>query len=107
MNATRRLGPAVQAEVTAAYNALPHARITERDGEAQVFTASIAELELWFMALGGQITRQAAGTKAALWILHTNTDHGHGAPVAVYALAADTDEIDPACADAVTSLPAA
>src|SRR5438067_8192352 len=69
MNPIRPLGPAVKAEVAAEYNGLPHGRITDRGGEAQVFTASLAELELWFLALGGRITRQTAGSTAALWTL--------------------------------------
>ncbi|MFJ7023203.1 hypothetical protein ACIQUW_33060 [Streptomyces sp. NPDC101117] len=101
MPGTRPLNAAVKAEVTADLNGLPHGRITDRDGEAQVFTASLSELELWWLALGGHITRQPAGTKAALWTLHTNTDHGQGAHVAVYALSLDTDQIDPAIAHAV------
>lgn len=107
MNGTRPLNAAVKAEVTADLNGLPHGRITDRDGEAQVFTTELADLELWFLALGGHITRQPAGSKAALWTLHTDTDHGHGVPVAIYALALDSDQIDPAIADAVTHTPAA
>ncbi|MFK0288286.1 hypothetical protein ACIQVL_48615 [Streptomyces sp. NPDC090499] len=103
MSPTRPLNAAVKAEVAADYNGLPHGRITDRDGEAQVFTAGLPELELWFMALGGHITREPAGRKAALWTLRTDTDHGHGAPIAVYALALDTDQIDPDYADAVTT----
>lgn len=102
MNSTRRLDSAVKAEVTADLHGLPHGRITDRDGEAQVFTTGLADLELWFLALGGHITRQPAGSNAALWTLHTHTDHHNGTPVAVYALALDTDEIDPGLADAVT-----
>ncbi|NUS25103.1 MAG: hypothetical protein HOV92_12885 [Streptomyces sp.] len=102
MQPTRPLNTAVKAEVAADLAGLPHGRITERDGEAQVFTASLPELELWWLALGGHITRQPAGRKAALWTLHTTTDHGHGAPIAVYALALGTDQIDPAIAHAVT-----
>lgn len=101
MAPTRRLDAAVKAEVAADLNGLPHGRITDRDGEAQVFTTGLADLELWFLALGGQITRQPAGRKAALWTLHTNTDHGNGVPVAVYALALDTDQIDASLTDAV------
>lgn len=104
MQPTRRLNAAVQAEVAADYNGLPHGRITDRDGEAQVFTAGLPELELWWLALGGRITREPAGRKAFLWTVHTTTDHnGQGAPVAVYALALDTDDIDPAIAHAVTT----
>ena len=101
MSPTRPLNAAVKAETVAAWNGLPHGRITDRDGEAQVFTTSLRELEAWYLALGGHITRQPAGAKAALWTLHTDTDHGNGAPVAVYTLALDTDQIDPDCADAV------
>jgi hypothetical protein len=104
MNPIRPLGPAVQAEVTAAWNGLPHGRITEHHGIAQVFTVSLAELELWFVALGGHITCAPApqGSGVVLWTLTADTDHGHGAPVHVHALAPDTDQIDPDCADAVT-----
>lgn len=93
--------PAVQAEVTAEYNGLPHGRITDHNGEAHVFTAGLADLESWFMALGGDIDRQPAGDRVVLWTLHTDTDHGHGAPVRVLALALDTDFIDEDCADAI------
>jgi hypothetical protein len=99
---TRALNnPAVQAEVAAEYNGLPHGRITNHNDIAQVFTTSLADLELWFLALGGHITSQPAGARVVLWTLHTDTDHGHGAPVQVHALALDTDQIDAACADAV------
>jgi len=107
MSPTRPLNAAVKAEVAADINGLPHGRITDRDGEAQVFTAGLADLELWWLALGGHITRQLAGSKAALWTLRTDTDHGNGAPVAVYALSSDTDLIDPEIAHAVTTAPAA
>ncbi|NUQ95824.1 MAG: hypothetical protein HOY79_04445 [Streptomyces sp.] len=93
--------PAVQAEVTAEYNGLPHGRITDHNGEAHVFTAGLAELEAWFMALSGHITRQPAGYGVVLWTLHTDTDHGHGSPVRVIAMALDTDFIDEDCADAI------
>ena len=106
MAPTRPLGPAVKAEVAAEYNGLPHGRITEREGRAEVFTTGLRELERWFMALGGRITRQPAG-RTAVWTLDTDTDHGHGAPLTVYALALDTDQIDPNCADAVTPTPTA
>lgn len=102
MNATRRLGPAVKAEVTADYNALKYTRITEHQGTALVFTTGLHDLEAWFLALGGRITHQPAGPGITLWALHTNTDHGNGAPVTVHALALDTDQIDPGIADAVT-----
>lgn len=102
MSPTRPLDAAVKAETVADWNGLPHGRITDRDGEAQVFTTGLPDLERWFLALGGRIDRQPAGSKAALWTLHTDTDHGHGAPIAVYALASDTDDIHPDIADAVT-----
>ncbi|MFJ8727718.1 hypothetical protein [Streptomyces sp. NPDC093269] len=103
MAGIRPLNAAVKAEVTADYNGLPHARITDTDGEAHVFTAGLPELELWFMALGGRITRQPApkDSGVVLWTLHTDTDHGHGAPVHVHALAMDTDQPDADIADAV------
>jgi hypothetical protein len=102
MKPTRPLGPAVKAEVTAEYNGLPHGRITESHGAAHVFTNSLADLEKWFMALGGRISHHPAGPGVCLWTLTTDTDHGHGALVAVHAPALDTDQIDPDCADAVT-----
>lgn len=101
MNPTRPLNAAVKAEVAANYNGLPHARITEHDGAAHVFTTGLPELELWWLALGGRITHQPAGDGAALWRLHTDTDNGQGAPVVVHALALDTDQIDPDIAPAV------
>ncbi|MFE9812361.1 hypothetical protein [Streptomyces sp. NPDC005548] len=103
MNATRRLGPAVKAEVTADYNALMHTRIAEHQGTALVFTTSLHDLESWFLTLGGRITHQTAGPGITLWSLHTDTDHGEGAPVTVHALALDTDQIDGDIADAVTA----
>lgn len=101
MAPTRPLNAAVKAEVAADLNGLPHGRITDRDGEAQVFTAGLADLELWWLALGGHITRQPAGDGVALWTLTADTDHGHGAPVRVHALALDTDQIDADIAHAV------
>jgi hypothetical protein len=104
MHATRRLGPAVKAEVTADYQGLPHARITEQGDEARVFTSGLDDLTAWYLALGGRITRQAApeGSGVALWTLHTRTDHHDGGiPVRVHALALDTDPIDADLADAV------
>ncbi|MFJ7297600.1 hypothetical protein [Streptomyces collinus] len=101
MSPTRPLNAAVKAETVADWNGLPHGRITDRDGEAQVFTTGLPDLELWWLALGGRITRQPAGNKAALWTLRTDTDHGRGAPIAVYALSLDTDLIDPDIAHAV------
>lgn len=101
MAPTRPLNAAVKAEVTADLNGLPHGRITQHDDQAHVFTIGLAELELWFIALGGHITRQPAGEGVVLWTLTTDTDHGHGAPVRVYAPALDTDQIDPSIADAI------
>jgi len=99
---TRHLNsPAVQAETVADWNGLPHGRITDHNQIAQVFTTGLPDLELWFLALGGHITCQPAGARVVLWTLHTDTDHGHGAPVQVHALALDTDQIDADCADAV------
>ena len=107
MNQPRRMGPAIQAEVTATYNGLPHGRITEHHGAAHVFTAGLPDLELWFMALGGRITYQPAGTGVVLYTLHALAERTHGTPVEVHALALDTDQIDADCANAVTNLPAA
>ena len=107
MNQTRPLGPAVKAEVTAELNGLPHGRITEHHDTAHVFTTSLQELELWFLTLGGPITRQPAGQGVVHYTLRTYTERTHGTRIAVHASALATDEIDPACADAVTSLPAA
>jgi hypothetical protein len=101
MNPIRPLGPAVKAEVTAEYNGLPHGRITEHDGAAHVFTAGLDDLALWFMALGGRITHQPAGTGVVLYTLHALTDRTSGAPVEVHALALDTDQIDADLTDAV------
>lgn len=95
--------PAVQAEVAADYNGLPHARIADHNGRAEVFTNGLRDLELWFIALGGHITSQPAPTDSGvvLWTLLTDTDHGHGAPVRILALALDTDQLDEALAHAV------
>jgi hypothetical protein len=101
MQPIRPLNAAVQAETVADWNGLPHGRITEHHGAAHVFTASLTELEAWYIALGGRITRQPAGPGVVLWTLTTDTDHGHGALVGVHALALDTDQIDADCADAV------
>lgn len=99
---TRSLNtPAVQAEVAADYNGLPHARITDHNSRAEVFTNGLRDLELWFIALGGHITSQPAGDRVVLWTLMTDTDHGHGAPVRVLALALDTDQLDDALAPAI------
>ncbi|MEW2266908.1 hypothetical protein [Streptomyces sp. NPDC047868] len=97
----RALNAAVKAEVTADYNGLPHARITDQNGTAHVFTTGLPDLELWFMALGGRITHQPAGTGVTLWTLTADTDHGNGVPVLVHALALDTDQIDAAITHAV------
>jgi hypothetical protein len=107
MQPIRPLGPAVKAEVAADLNGLPHARITEHQGIAHVFTSGLPELELWFMALGGRITPHPAGPGITHWTLTTLTERTHGALIAVHAPALDTDQIDPDCADAVIHLPAA
>ncbi|MBP5918715.1 hypothetical protein F3K34_43815 [Streptomyces sp. LBUM 1486] len=103
MNATRRLNAAVKTEVTADYNGLPHDRISEQDGTAHVFTAGLPELEAWYIALGGRLTRQPAptGSGVTLWTLHTTTSPRDGTPVRVHALALDTDQIDADIAHAV------
>ncbi|MFB7738267.1 hypothetical protein ACFC08_28540 [Streptomyces sp. NPDC056112] len=101
MNPIRPLGPAVKAETAADWNGLPHARITEQGNEARVFTNGLDDLTAWFLALGGRITCHDAGPGTCLWTLHTNTDHGRGAPVRVHALALDTDQLDADIADAV------
>ena len=101
---TRNLNtPAVQAEVTAEYNGLPHGRITDHNGEAHVFTTGLDELELWFLALGGHFTPHPApdGSGVVMWTLTTDTDHGHGAPIRVWAMALETDQLDPNCAAAI------
>ena len=101
MQPTRSLGPAIKAQVAAEINGLPHGRITEHHNTAQVFTAGLTDLEAWWLALGGRITHQPAGDGVVLWTLTTDTDHGHGAPVAVHALALATDQIDADIAHAV------
>lgn len=101
MNPIRPLGPAVKAEVTADLNGLPHGRITEQGTEAHVFTTGLDELVDWYLALGGRITHQPAGTGVTKWTLHTRTERGHGTTVRVHALAPDTDQLDADCADAV------
>jgi hypothetical protein len=107
MQPIRPLGPAVKAEVTADLNGLPHGRITQYQDVAHVFTVGLPELELWFMALGGPITRQPAGQGVVHYTLRTLTERTRGARIAVHASALVTDQIDPACADAVINLPAA
>jgi hypothetical protein len=103
MHGIQTLTAAAKAQVAADLNALMYDRITEHRGTAQVFTARLTDLEAWYIALGGRITRQfvtkAGGvtpepTGLVLWTLTTDTDHGHGAPVQVHALALDTDQID-------------
>jgi hypothetical protein len=101
MNPIRPLGPAVKAEVTADLNGLPHTRITEQDGAAHVFTNGLADLELWFLALGGSITCHPAGPGVVLWTLTTDTDHGHGALIGVHAPATSTEQIDASLTNAV------
>jgi len=103
MAPTRRLDAAVRAEVAADLHGIPHARISERNGHAEVFVNGLREVERWFLALGGYFTCDPApaGSGVVMWTLTTNTDHGHGDPVYVYTLAPDTDEIDPDCAHAV------
>ena len=107
MHATRPLGPAVKAEVTAELNGLPHGRIDEQDGVAHVFTASLDDLTRWFMALGGRITPQPADQGVIHYTLHALTERTHGARIAVHASALVTDQLDPDLADAVIHLPAA
>jgi hypothetical protein len=101
MSAIRPLGSAVKAEVAADYNALFYYRIAEHNGAAHVFTTGLADLEAWFMALGGRITHQPVGDGTTHWTLTTRTERTSGAPVIVHALALDTDQIDADCADAV------
>ncbi|MGW3383283.1 hypothetical protein ACWDCO_24245 [Streptomyces albogriseolus] len=103
MNPIRPLGPAVRTEVTADLNGLPHGRITEQGNEARVILAGLDELTDWFTALGGRITCEPAphDSGVCLWTLHTHTERTHGTPIRVHALALDTDQIDPDCADAV------
>lgn len=101
MAPTRPLNAAVKAEVAADYNALMYSRIDQHNGAACVFTLGLHDLEAWWPALGGHITSQPAGDGVVLWTLTTDTDHGHGAPVRVHALALDTDQIDPALTHAI------
>lgn len=111
MNPIRPLNPAVKAEVVADLHGLTRDRITEHNGTAEVFTARLTDLEAWYSALGGTITRHYVDqracisnerTRIVLWTLHTDTGHGRGVPVRVHALALDTDQIDADCANAVT-----
>ncbi|HEY3479738.1 MAG TPA: hypothetical protein VGL02_12650 [Streptomyces sp.] len=103
---TRQLNtPAVQAEVAADYNGLPHARITDHAGEAHIITATLQDLEQWLLTLGGTLHRQTADDHAAVWTLHT-TIPDHGPQVVVHALTLDTDPIDPAYAHFVIDEPA-
>lgn len=104
MHDTRNLGPAVKTEVTAEYQGLRHARITEHGNEARVFTAGLTDLTAWYLALGGHITREGApaGSGVCLWTLHTTSDD---VPVLVQSLALDSDPIDPNIADAVRLTP--
>lgn len=103
MNPIRTLGPAVKAEVAADLHGLPRGRVTEQGTDAHVFTSGLDDLTAWFMALGGRITCEPApmDSGVCLWTLHTHTDHGHGVPVRVHALAMDTDHPDADIADAV------
>lgn len=98
---TRHLTPAVQAETVADWNGLPYTRIEDHNGVAKVIVGELAHLERWFMALSGHITHQPTDCRLTLWTLHTDTDHGHGAPLQVHVLALDTDQIDDDCAHAV------
>lgn len=102
MNQTRRMGPAIQAEVTADYQGLPPGRIAEHQGAAYVFVDRLTDLEAWYLALGGEITHQPAGDSVTLWALNTLTERTHGAPLRVRALALDTDQIDADLTDAVS-----
>src|SRR5689334_9445774 len=103
MNPIRPLGPAIKAEVAADLPGLPRARVTAHGTEARVFTSALDDLVAWFMALGRRITLAPApqDSGVCLWTRHTDTDHGHGVPVRVHALALDTDLIDADIADAV------
>lgn len=88
---------AEKAEVAATLNGLPHARITDHDGAAHVFTASLTELEQWarwLKPLGACITRQDAGPGVALWTVTATLGDIRPLPVRVHALALDTDLID-------------
>lgn len=100
---TRRLTPAQQTEVFAEWNNLPHARITTHDGAAHVFTASLTELEAWYLAAGGTITQQPVGQGVTKWTLTSTINHRPGRPLLVHALALDTDLIDDYCRPALTS----
>lgn len=95
------LTPAIQAETTADYNNLPHARITTQGTEAHVFTASLDDLTAWWYALGGRITTQDAPHESGvcLWTLHTRTDPENPVSprIRVHALALDTDQLDADC----------
>lgn len=102
MAPTRPLNAAVKAEVAASLNGLSYDRIEAHDDEAYVFIATgLPDFEMWFVALGGDITREPADQHLALWVLRTDTDHGSGAPVRVFALVPDTDQLDPDLADAI------
>ncbi|QBJ94487.1 hypothetical protein D0Z67_29405 (plasmid) [Streptomyces seoulensis] len=98
----RPLTPAQQAEVFAEWNDLPHARITSHHDAAHIFTASLTELEAWYLAAGGTITHQPAGDGVTKWTLTTTVNHGTGTPLYVHALALDTDLIDDYCRPAIT-----
>jgi hypothetical protein len=107
MQPTRPLNAAVKAEVTAELNGLPRGRITEHHGAAYVFTDRLADIEAWYLALGGRITHKPVGDGTTIWSLDTLTERTHGAPVRVRCMALDTDQIDADCADAVTPTPTA
>lgn len=102
MQHIRPLRPADKVEIAADLNGLPHARITDQDGAAHVFTAGLVDLEQWarwFMPLGGRITQQPAGPGVFLWTLHATL--GDVYAVRVHALALGTDQIDADLAGAV------
>lgn len=105
MKPIRPLGPATRAEATADRCGLPHARITSQGTEAHVFTTDLDDLTAWWLALGGRLTAEPApaGSGVVLWTLHTRTDPEDAAStvVRVHALALDTDQLDPDCANAV------
>ncbi len=98
------LTPAIRAETTADRCGLPHARITEHANEAHVFTAGLDELTDWWHALGGRITCQPApqDSGVCMWTLHTRTDPDNhlSTRIRVHALALDTDQLHPDCANA-------